>query len=187
VVVSQLKGKLVLSLSMSAIVFLVVAFSFVNASQIESYQIGPGQIQVVSFNLSSGEKFTGSVAITGGSGNDVNFWVTDPQGTTILNQGRVSQGTTFEFTSQSSGAYTLHFDNSFSLLSSKVAVLTYDVTTPTPTTGGNDLGLLLTVIGLVVILLFLVVALVVALHLKNRTAKTNELPTPPPPSPPQQP
>ena len=152
----------------------MVAFPFANASQIESYQVSPGQIETVSFNLDSGQQFTGSLAITGGSGNDVNFWVTDPQGTTVLDQGRVSQGTTFEFTAQSSGAYTLHFDNSFSLLSSKAVVLTYDISAPT--VFGIDSGLLLTVIGVVLILLLVIVALAVAIHRRKRTSNNPPLP-----------
>lgn len=100
------------------------------------------------------------------------FWITDPQGTTILNQSRVSQGTTFEFTAQSSGAYTLHFDNSFSIISSKTVIYTYDVNLPT--VFGIDLGLLLIIIVVVVILLIAIVALAVALSHKKRTSRTNQ-------------
>lgn len=177
-----MKNKLILSPGITTILVLVVSFSFANASQVESVTVNPMQQQMLTFNLSSAQRFTGSLSISGGSGNDVNFWVTDPQGTTILNQGRVSQGTTFEFTAESSGAYTLHFDNSFSLLSSKVVVLTYDVSLPT--VGGIDLGLLLTIIGVIVILLFVIVALAVALNRRKKASKTNQ---PPPPSSPSQP
>jgi hypothetical protein len=177
-----MKSKL-FHLIITAILLSSVAFTFVGASQVESYSVGPGYTEIVPINLDSGQKFTGSLAITGGSGNDINFWVTDPQGTSILNQGRVSQGTTFEFTAQSSGAYTLHFDNSFSLLSSKAVVLTYDISSPT--VFGVDFGLLLTIIGVVVILLIVIVALAVALHRRKRISKTNPPPPPPPSSPPQ--
>ena len=67
------------------------------------------------------------MSITGGSGNDLNFWVTDPTGGVVLNQGRVSQGTRFAFTASTAGGYTLHFDNSFSLFSGKLVTLTYDI------------------------------------------------------------
>jgi hypothetical protein len=161
-----LKNKLILSLIITTILVLVVSFSFANASQVESVTVNPGQQQMLTFNLSSGQKFTGSLSISGGSGNDVNFWITDPQGTTILNRGRVSQGTPFEFTAQSSGAYTLHFDNSFSVFSSKVVELTYDI--GLPTIGGIDLRLLLTIIGVIVILLFVIIALAVALNRRKK-------------------
>jgi hypothetical protein len=89
------------------------------------------------FNLDEGDKFTGSIAITGGSGDDVDFYVTDPHGSRIVDLGRVSQGTSFDFTAQDSGAYTLHFDNSFSLFSSKVVTLSYDIENPILPNGDN--------------------------------------------------
>ena len=124
-----MRGKLS---SLSALVLLFILFGFltVNASQVQSIQVSPGYEQTLTYNLSSGQTFSGSISISGGSGNDVNFWVTNPQGASILNYGKVSGGTSFEFTAQSSGAYTLHFDNSFSIISSKSVYLTYDVTSP---------------------------------------------------------
>jgi hypothetical protein len=89
------------------------------------------------FNLDELDKFTGSIAITGGSGDDVDFYVTDPHGSRIVDLGRVSQGTSFDFTAQDSGAYTLHFDNSFSLFSSKVVTLSYDIENPILPNGDN--------------------------------------------------
>jgi hypothetical protein len=80
-------------------------------------------------NVNSGYKITGSFQVTGGSGNDIKFWITDPEGNTILNLGTVSKGTSFDFTASKSGIYILHFDNSFSLISSKVVSLTYNLDT----------------------------------------------------------
>jgi hypothetical protein len=173
--------KVVLTLGTMAILFLTIGFSLARASSIETVQVGALSEQMLVFNLKRGQKFTGSLAISGGSGNDINFWVADPQGTTILNLGRVSQGKSFDFTAQSSGAYTFHFDNSFSLLSSKTVSLTYDI--GLPSIFGIDLGTFLIIIGVVVILLFMIVALAVALNRRKRTAKTNQ----PPPSNLQQP
>ncbi len=52
------------------------------------------------YNLNNGDKFTRSFSISGGGGDDIVFWVIDPQGTTVLNLGGVSQGTTLEFTAR---------------------------------------------------------------------------------------
>lgn len=63
--------------------------------------------------INSRDKFTSSLSISSGTSNDIDLWITDPLGNTIVNLGRISQGTTFEFTAQKSGVYTFHFDNSF--------------------------------------------------------------------------
>jgi hypothetical protein len=158
-----------------------VAFAIVNASNVEVIQVDALTEKTLTFNLNSGQKFTGSLAVSGGSGNDIDFWVTDPQGTKIVDSGRVSQGKTFQFTAQASGAYALHFSNGFSLLSSKTVNLTYDI--GLPSVFGFDIGQLLIIIGVVVILLIVIVALAVALHRRKRTVETNQ----PPSNSPQQP
>jgi hypothetical protein len=169
-----MKGKFLLILGIATTLLSVVAFSFVKASSVETVQVGALSEQMLIFNLSNGQKFTGSLAISGGSGNDIDFWITEPQGTTILNLGRVSQGRSFDFTAQASGAYTFHFSNGFSLISSKTVSLTYDV--GLPSIFGIDLGQFLIIIGVVVILLVVIVALVVALNRRKRTSKTNQPP-----------
>jgi len=159
--------------------FLAIRLSFVNASNVEVIQIDPLTEKTLTFNLDNGQKFTGSLAISGGS-NDIDFWVTDPQGAKILDFGRVSQGRTFEFTAQASGAYTLHLSNTFSWFTGKTVDLTYNV--GLPTVGGMDFGTLLIIVGVVAILLIVIVALAVALNRRKRLSKTSQ----PPPSSPQE-
>jgi hypothetical protein len=173
-----LKNKFFLTLTATAILFSVVAFSFVKASSVETVQVGALSEQMLIFNLKTGQKFTGSLAISGGN-NDIDFWVVDPQGTKILDLGRVTNGKTFDFTAQSSGAFTLHFSNTFSWFTGKTASLTYDAGLPTVL--GIDLGTLLIIIAVVVILLL--VALAILLNRRKRMSKTNQ---PPPPNSPQQ-
>jgi hypothetical protein len=169
-----MKGKFLLILGIAATLLSVVAFSFVKASNVETVQVGALSEQMLIFNLQTGQKFTGSLAISGGSGNDIDFWITEPQGTTILNLGRVSQGRSFDFTAQASGAYTFHFSNGFSLLSSKTVSLTYDVGLPSIL--GIDSGQFLIIIGVVAALLVVIVALAVALNRRKRASKTNQPP-----------
>jgi len=171
-----LKKKLILSLGVTVILFLVVAFSFVNASNVEVVQVDPFTTKMIIFNLTSGQKFTGSLAISGGS-NDIDFWVTDPQGTKILDLGRVTNGKTFEFTAQSSGAYTFHFGNTFSWFTSKTVNLTYDV--GLPTVGGIDFELLLIIIGVVAMLLIVIVILAVVFYRRKTKSKVGQTPPPP--------
>ena len=177
-----MKNKFFLTLGITLILLSVVVFS-VKASNVEVVQVDPLTEKMIIFNLNSGQKFTGSLAISGGS-NDIDFWVTDPQGTKVLDLGRVTNGKTFDFTAQSSGAYTCHFGNTFSWFTSKTVNLTYNV--GLPTIGGVDFGVLLIIIGVVAILLFLLVVLGLAVmrYRKKSLSKTNQ---PPPPSNPQQP
>ena len=51
--------------------------------------------------------------------------VMDPRVTTVLNDGRVSNSGSFDYTSVLPGTYTLVFDNSFSTFSSKSVSVTY--------------------------------------------------------------
>lgn len=176
-----MKNKLFLTLGITLILLSLVVFS-VKASSVETVQVGALSEEMVTFNLSGGQKFTGSLSISGGS-NDIDFWVTDPQGTKILDFGRVTQGKTFDFTAQASGAYTLHFGNTFSWFTGKTVYLTYDV--GLPTVNGIDLGLLLIIGGVVVILLLVVLGLAVMRYRKKNLSKTNQ--SPPTPSNPPQP
>jgi hypothetical protein len=161
---TEKKGKLVL---ISMVLLLTIAFSLVNASQTETVPVSPLSTELLIFNLNNGDKFTGALSISGGGGNDIDFWVTDPQGTTVLGLGRVSQGRTFEFTAQASGAYTFHFGNTFSLLSSKTVTMSYDISRPV------DFGSLLIIIAVIIIVIGIVV-LAVGLSRRKSTSKTNQ-------------
>lgn len=69
---------------------------------------------------------SGSISVSGGSGNDINLYVTNPNGNTILSYDRATQ-TSFSFTASTTGSYTMHFDNSFSWFSSKSVTLNYTI------------------------------------------------------------
>lgn len=106
---------------------LATPIAIVYAATVQQCNVAAGSQCTLSFNLNSGDQVSGSISITGGSGNDVNFYVTNPTGGQIYNAGRASGGTSFSFTSDSSGAYILHFDNSFSILTSNQVTISYDV------------------------------------------------------------
>jgi hypothetical protein len=103
-------------------------------------------------NLNSGNVFKGALSITGGDNNDIEFWVTDPEGRTILDLGRVSQGTSFDFTASKNGAYTFHFDNRFSIVSSKVVTFSFTVESPSLVSSYSYI-----LVGLLVMVLILLI------------------------------
>jgi len=105
-----------------------VQVSSVSAATVQTCNAPAGSQCALTFNLNNGDSVSGSISVTGGSGNDVNFYVTNPSGAQIYNAGRVGGGTGFSFTANSAGAYILHFDNSFSIFSGKQVTVSYDVT-----------------------------------------------------------
>jgi len=153
-----MKKSIIVFLAVLTILSLVLPLALANASQVQTTQVPALNSETLTINLSSGDKFTGSISISGGSGNDIDFSVTDPQGTTILDLGRVSQGRSFEFTAQQSGAYTFHLDNSFSILSSKTVSLSYDITPSILNFGSGGNSLLLIIVVIVIVILVVVIA-----------------------------
>ena len=149
-----------LILGMATFLLFAVIISCVNATKSKTVQVEPLNEYMLIFDLDKREKFSGSLAISGGANNDINFWITNPSGNTIVNLGRISQGTTFEFTAQESGAYTFYFDNTFSLISWKTVSLSYDISRPAP----FDIGWILIVIGVLLIAIVIIIGLGVFLY-----------------------
>ncbi len=139
----------------TAIVLLLsITILYVSASETEVLTVGPYTERILIINLDENCQFVGSLSISGGD-DDINFWVTNPTGDTIVNLSRVSQEATFEFTAQQTGDYTLHFDNSFSFQSSKTVTLSYDATKPS--LFNNPIFILLiAIIAIIVIVVVLV-------------------------------
>jgi hypothetical protein len=125
--VKKLKVPIIL-LTLVLLVFSVVISGPVKAATVQQCTASAGSQCTLTFNLNNGDKVSGSISITGGSANDINFYITNPSGGQIYSAGRVNGGTSFSFTADASGAYILHFDNSFSLLASKQITVSYDVT-----------------------------------------------------------
>ena len=153
-----------LILGITTVLLLTFIVSCVNATKVRTVQVEPLTKRMLIFDLDKGDKFSGSLAISGGANNDINFWITDPHGNTIVDLGRISQGTTFEFTTQESGAYTFHFDNTFSLISSKTVNLSYDI---------SRRALLDIVWALIIIgVLFIAIAIIIGVLLHRRKTRT---------------
>jgi len=112
--------------------------------------------------LTSGDKISGSIVVAGGGGNDINFYATDPDGNVIFSYDHVTQRT-FSFTASKTGTYILHFDNSFSMLSSKTVTLDYSVT---PSIFGLPRDTFLYVI--ITIIFIIVIAILAFVLIKRR-------------------
>jgi hypothetical protein len=126
----KMRIKYLLLVSILIIVVLLSMPLITKGEGVKTVQIGPLQTSYLVYNLNIGDRFSGSLSITGGSGNDIDFSVTDPLGTTVLDLGRVSNGREFNFEAERNGAFRLVFDNSFSLISQKTVTLSYSISPP---------------------------------------------------------
>jgi hypothetical protein len=129
------KGKRCLVSSLIVGLFTAVAVSCVHAAWTETVDVDVLSSRVIVFNLNGEVRFNGSFLVSGGGGKDINFYITDPAGSRIVDLGRVNQAAQFEFNTATAGAYILHFDNGFSWFTPKTIALTYDVegeTQPNP-------------------------------------------------------
>ncbi|MGI0003586.1 MAG: emp24/gp25L/p24 family protein, partial [Nitrosopumilaceae archaeon] len=102
--------------------------------------VPPGSIRSVAFNLTVGEKFVGSFTVSGGIGNDIKFWISNPLGKGITLRQDVTEGKSVTFTADQTGIYTLNFDNSFAEASSKKVTLTYETKSSEETSISIDEG-----------------------------------------------
>jgi hypothetical protein len=139
-----------------AVMLLILLVPIGYADEVETFNIDADHEKIFTLNLNAGMNIEGSISVTGGSGDDIDFWVTDPAGNKILDFGRVSQGTHFEFAANEDGAYSFHFDNSFSVLSTKNVVLTYEITI-------SGLNLTQMLLLLILVVAMIVVGIVVIL------------------------
>jgi hypothetical protein len=148
--------------ALAAIVFLVIVPSFTYTAQTSvTLNVDVLSSRVLIFNLNENVTFSGSFSVKGGIGNDVDFYVTNPYGSRIVDLGRVSQQTKFEFITQDRGAYTLRFDNSFSWLNPKIITLTYDIEGQTPPTPINPQNVQLSIVAEALIMLTLILIAVI--------------------------
>lgn len=150
---------------MSTAILLLLLITFVvHAIQVETVQVSPFLDQKLLFDLDSGLRLTGSFSVKGGN-NDINFKVTDPVGNTIIDLGRVTGGTSFEFTINRDGNYTVIFNNSFSTLASKTITMSYDIRY---TFFGVDLLDLLLMIVIILVVCFALAGVLYFWSRKNR-------------------
>jgi len=110
----------------STVTFIFV-LSFVVLASCSQIFLVPGlQITTTTFGLNRGDRVSGSINVTGGFSNDVNFNITDPHGNTAVNLNHVIQSG-FSFIAPSTGVYTMIFDNTGGLFQ-KTVIVDYNVT-----------------------------------------------------------
>jgi len=165
------------------ILFVASLFVPVALAEVVTFTVPPLSYQTYRVTVSSGDRVTGSVSVSGGSGNDVDFRIIDPSGNQIASYGRITYKT-FEFTSSSGGTYQFVFDNSFSLISSKSVTFEYTVhkmgLVPSEWLGGS-LAPIVAVAG-VVILIAVGIGIISSLAARAQPRPEAQYSYPPPPA-----
>lgn len=133
------------------LIFLLSLSLIAGVAGAETFTVPSGQEVTRSIGLNNGDRVSGSLSVVGGTGNDINFYVTAPNRNIILRYDRTTQ-TSFSFTASMTGTYVIHFDNSFSILTSKSVTLDYTVTNPIVSTL-QELPLFPILVGIVVVII----------------------------------
>jgi hypothetical protein len=174
--------KLLLSLGFVVLVvglfFYLVPHVGMSNTKTDNFQVPPLQYVTSTFVLSQGDRIEGYFTVLGG-GNDINFNIKDPYASTILDAGRVTGRRDFAFTAEYSGAYTLTFDNSFSILTSKNVFLSYSSNVAFP----SLIAVVIALIGLLILIGGL--SRVSQAWAKEKKKQMANVPPPPPSSSPQ--
>ncbi|MFC2006793.1 emp24/gp25L/p24 family protein [Chloroflexota bacterium] len=113
------------------ILFMVLAVSSMSVACTEKYQelnftVKPLSEETLPVELKVGETLEGCVQVTAGGELDIGFWVIDPYGYIVYwVRDRIEGRHDFKFKAAQDGYHILHFDNSFSLLTSKTVIVKY--------------------------------------------------------------
>lgn len=91
----------------------------------ENFAVNPESEVTRSLSLHENDRVSVSFSVLGESTNELNFYVTDPNGGIILRYERVGQKS-LSFLTKMAGTYVLHFDNLHST-EGKMVTLNYDI------------------------------------------------------------
>lgn len=94
-------------------------------AQTENFTVPPETETTRTLNLRKDDRVAMGFTIVGKSANEINFYITDPNGNTIIRYNTVGQKS-FSLTATTSGPYILHFDNTHSP-EEKMVTLNYDI------------------------------------------------------------
>jgi hypothetical protein len=148
---------------LASIIVIIVLFSFVAlaACTSQTFTVPGLQTTTTTLNLNKGNVVSGNVNVSGGVGNDINFYISDPNGNNVVNLSHVTQSS-YSFTAQSTGTYTVHFDNTIGLLQKSVT-FTYNTT---PSVLGLPQDTFIEILSIIIVAI--AVAAVIVLVLSHR-------------------
>ena len=91
-----------------------------------SFTVQPQKEHAITLNLKETDSISGSFSVVSNDDTGINFYINDQFNYTVLRQDNVKHRS-FSLIINSTGDYTLHFDNSLSTSYSKTVALNYNV------------------------------------------------------------
>jgi hypothetical protein len=120
--------------------------------------------------LESGSTVSGWVRASGGQANDIRFYVTDSNNVTVAAYGDVTY-TEFSFVASTTGNYTAHFDNSFSIDPKSVS-FNYSITPPILGIPQTLFYTILAIMSIAAVVVIAIVFILVRRRKRSRRKKT---------------
>ena len=159
-------------LSVSLIVPFIIHNSYAES---ETIQVDPGVTKYLLIYLGQGDTIQFSMSVSGGSGNDADLTIENPNFETISKL-RVSQSYSNSLTSYASGNYKFSFGNTFSVVSSKQVQFSYNIIHPPSSSydssGGQAIGW---IIFAAIVIIPIVVVISIVKRIKRRKAMPNKV------------
>ena len=155
-------------LSAFAIVLLLSLLALACCGLATTFSVPRLSEHTMTLSFNQNDYVSGSVVVTGGVSNAINFYITDPKGNNVVSYNDVTQ-VSFSFTASTTGNYTVYFDNRDGLFAKSV---TFSYSDKTAALGlpQDTFILLLTII--IVIIVVVIAVLAVLLLLRRRRKET---------------
>ena len=160
-------------LSAFAIVVLLSLLALACCSLATTFSVPKLSEHAMTLSFNQNDYVSGSVVVTGGVSNAINFYITDPKGNNVVSYNDVTQ-VSFSFTASTTGNYTVYFDNREGLFAKSV---TFSYSDKTAALGlpQDTFNLLLTII-IVIIVAVTAAVITVLLLLRLRRKETPKTP-----------
>lgn len=97
-----------------------------STNQEVNFTLAPSAKHTIAVEVREGHRVQGSFSVSGKE-NFIDFYIKDPAGGLAYGVTRAQGGLSFEAQAETSGLYTLYFDNSFSFGNSRDITLRYQV------------------------------------------------------------
>ncbi len=156
----------------------LIALFIINNSHAESQtlQVDPSVTKYILIWLGQGDTIQFSMSVSGGSGNDIDLTIENPNFETVSKL-RVSGSYSNSFTSHVAGNYKFSFGNTFSIFSSKQVQFYYDITHPQSSSlgasGSEIVGWI--ILAAIIIIPIVAVILIVKRIKRRKSVRSTEI------------
>ena len=141
----------------------------------ERITVSAGDAEALRFYLEDGDRIKFGITVSGGSNDDINISIKNPNGG-IINEGLLTESFNNEILASTTGNYYFEFDNSFSLVSKKFVTFDYEIIKKpvfAPSSSASSAGFVVGIEWIALGALVLAIVIPVAIW-KSRKKKVDE-------------